>query len=104
PNTNRLELTIKVIDAGMIQPVNPQSLRNWFVQAEVVSGPTNEPSATNYVGGQMMVAVHSVAQTFHEDVNKIKGKTYRVVYLEPFRNLYVGDIEVLGPATNSVAR
>ena len=88
----------------MIQPVQPRSLKNWFVQAEVISGPTNDLNGTNFVGGQMMVTLHSVAQTFHEDVNKIKGRTYRVVYLEPFRNLYVGEIEVLGPATNSVAR
>lgn len=84
---------------AVVQEVKPVpgprfSMKRWSVRLNIVKV-INKGTAFVEKGETVDIFVHSVIKTFSMDVDQIVGKTFKIIYLEPFDNKYDDDIQVI---------
>jgi hypothetical protein len=81
------------VDNVISLPRPSDSTKLWAVQL-TVKKVINAGQANIINEDKVVIFVHSVIKTFFVDVENIRGKTFKIVYLQPFNTRYEGEVEV----------
>ena len=88
----------RVIVIAEVEDVTPlriiRSTKLWQVQIRIDEIISN-PHANIQVNDKAYLYIHSIIRTFLVDVNNIKGKVFKITYLQDYNINYDGDLNVV---------
>jgi len=89
---DKVVVIVKVEDVTTLRDI--KSTKRWQVQIKI-NEIIYDPHANLQVNDKTYLYVHSIIKTFFVDVENIKGKVFRVTYLQDYNTKYSGKLEVI---------
>lgn len=87
-----VEILAEVVAVSPLPTKETAQRKRWSVEMRVLRIIHGKPEVKS--GETLTVQVHSVVKAFGEDVDTVKGKTFRVTYLDAFSKDYTGNIAI----------